>query len=72
MFAATDSSLTNSPYLVRVSKKFDMSLVRWRVEPSRLSESERRLVERFGGFRNGPPNVADHFGLEAVVEIRDR
>lgn len=71
ILAATDPSLTNSPYLVTVSKKLDIDLVRWRVEPSRLSASERRLVERYGGFRSGPPNVADHFGLEAVIEIRD-
>lgn len=72
IFVATDRTLTNSPYLVRVAKKFDIGVVRWRVTPSRLSRAERQVVERFGGFRNGPPNVADHFGLEAVIEIRDR
>jgi hypothetical protein len=49
-----------------------MGTVRWRVEPSRLSATEKKAMETFGDFKQRPPNVSDHFGIEAVIEIRER
>jgi endonuclease/exonuclease/phosphatase family metal-dependent hydrolase len=72
IFAVTDPALTNSPYLITVAKQSSVNVARWKVDPDKLSAADKALVDRFGGFRNGPPNVSDHFGLEATIEIRDR
>jgi endonuclease/exonuclease/phosphatase family metal-dependent hydrolase len=64
----TDPALTSSPYLVTVRKRSDVAVARWRVDRDRLSDLEKAIADGMGG----PPNVSDHFGLEATIEIRDR
>jgi endonuclease/exonuclease/phosphatase family metal-dependent hydrolase len=61
-----EPALTSSPYVVTIAKRADVSVVRWRTDPERLTDIERAIA---GG---NPPHVSDHWGVEAVIEIRDR
>jgi hypothetical protein len=43
-----------------------VGVVRWPTD--RLTEIERAFADAAGG----PPQVSDYWGVEAVIEIRDR
>ena len=64
----TEPALTSSRYVVTIAKRADANVVRWRTELERLTSLERQIVVAAGG----PIPVSDHWGLEALIEIRDR
>jgi endonuclease/exonuclease/phosphatase family metal-dependent hydrolase len=68
LFAITDPALTNSPYGITVRKRADVAVARWRVQRDRLTAYERILYPAGSVL----PHVSDHFGVEAMIEIRDR
>ena len=59
IFAVTDPSFTNSGFLVNVLKKNDMRVAEWDYR------------DHTGG-QSSSVNVSDHFGVEALIEIRER
>jgi endonuclease/exonuclease/phosphatase family metal-dependent hydrolase len=66
IFVPTDPALTSSRYVVTVATRADVKVVRWRTVNARLSAIERNIIGA------NPLPVSDHWGLEAVIEIRDR
>lgn len=72
LFVVTDPALTNSNYVVKVAGKDDVSVVRWYVDPARVTDADLALAKLSGGFKSPVPHVSDHFGVEATIEIRER
>jgi endonuclease/exonuclease/phosphatase family metal-dependent hydrolase len=68
LIVATDPALTTSPYLVTTRRRADVSVVRWRVDREGLTAAEKLFVDPGQSL----PHVSDHWGLEAVIELRDR
>ena len=67
MFFPTDPYFTNSPYELVIANPDDVKLIDWKIPgyEYRDSNNNRRWV-------SGPFAVSDHYGIEAMLEVRHR
>jgi endonuclease/exonuclease/phosphatase family metal-dependent hydrolase len=67
IFAITNSAFTNSRYVIKVANPNDVKVVNWHVPAVRDHRTNPANPVNRNSF-----NISDHFGLEALIEIREK